>query len=111
MLIQFVLFLFLLDRHCAAPPVEVLVGSDKKSYYIHRGVLAAEEGSAIYRRLNGACSEKWTAALDWSEFDQGTIERVIDYLYTGEYYVFGSEDEENEPAEEVSGGNAYVCFP
>ena len=56
-------------------------------YYIHVGVLLACKSSAANVRINGHWKDTGDGAIDWTHFDRQTVECVLHYLYTGDYYV------------------------
>lgn len=73
-------------------PVKVLVGSDRRIYYVHPGVLSSCNSSSS-SALNARVSERWKdtgdGMIDWTDFDERTVECVLSYLYTGDYYYCG----------------------
>lgn len=44
--------------------------------------------------MNGAWKNAGEGAIDWTDFDEQTIDCVLHYLYTGDYHVhaYGSGD-------------------
>ncbi|KAJ5375491.1 hypothetical protein N7517_007497 [Penicillium concentricum] len=68
----------------AKPPVKIIVGSDKRVYYVHRGTL--EFHPAFDARLK-ASTDEYEYAIDWSAFDEQTVDCVLSFLYTGGYQV------------------------
>ncbi|KAJ5519160.1 hypothetical protein N7453_001582 [Penicillium expansum] len=66
----------------AKPPVKIVVGSDERVYYVHRGTL--EVHPAFEARLKTSTDE-YEEAIDWSGFDEQTIDCVLSFLYTGGY--------------------------
>jgi hypothetical protein len=58
------------------------VGSEERVYYVHRGTL--EVHPAFDARLK-ASTEEYEDAIDWSAFDEQTIDCVLSFLYTGAY--------------------------
>lgn len=71
------------------------MGSEDRVYYVHHGVLEAHP--AFDARLKEE-SDQYEHAIDWSMFEEQTIECVLGYLYTGGYQAppESSETEENE---------------
>jgi hypothetical protein len=79
------------------------VGRDNRIYYVHHGVLEACPSFDI----------EFEYLLDWSAFDEQTVECVLSFLYTGDYPVNlptpestgekkkSAEDSEEETLEEV----------
>ncbi|KAJ5173848.1 uncharacterized protein N7500_001779 [Penicillium coprophilum] len=66
----------------AKPPVKIIVGRDEHVYYVHRGTL--EVHPAFDARLKESTDE-YEDAIDWSAFDEQTINCVLSFLYTGGY--------------------------
>ncbi|KAJ5783809.1 uncharacterized protein N7518_009486 [Penicillium psychrosexuale] len=66
----------------ANPPVKIIVGSDERIYYVHRGTL--EIHPAFDARLK-ASTDEYEEAIDWSGFDDQTVDCVLNFLYTGGY--------------------------
>lgn len=48
-------------------------------------------------RMSGHWKETGDNAIDWTDFDRQTIECVLHYLYTGDYYVPDLGDETSTP--------------
>ncbi|OQE05108.1 hypothetical protein PENVUL_c027G07114 [Penicillium vulpinum] len=66
----------------AQPPVKIIVGSDERVYYVHRGTI--EVHPAFDAQLK-ASTNKYEETIDWSGFDEQTIDCVLSFLYTGGY--------------------------
>ncbi|KAJ9482907.1 hypothetical protein VN97_g10513 [Penicillium thymicola] len=66
----------------AKRPVKVVVGSDERVYYVHRGTL--EVHPAFDARLK-ASTDEYEEAIDWCGFDEQTIDCVLNFLYTAGY--------------------------
>ncbi|KAJ5504830.1 hypothetical protein N7463_007704 [Penicillium fimorum] len=66
----------------AKPPVKISVGSDECAYYVHRGTL--EVHPTFDARLK-ASTDEYEDAIDWSAFDEQTIDCVLSFLYTRGY--------------------------
>lgn len=58
------------------------MGSDERVYYVHRGTL--EVHPAFDARLK-ASTDEYEEAIDWSGFDEQTIDCVLNFLYTAGY--------------------------
>ncbi|KAJ5302177.1 hypothetical protein PENANT_c008G10673 [Penicillium antarcticum] len=58
-------------------PIQIEVGRDNKIYYVHHGALEACPSFDI----------EFEYMLDWSAFDEQTVECVLSFLYTGDYPV------------------------
>ncbi|CAG8896478.1 unnamed protein product [Penicillium egyptiacum] len=87
----------------AKPPVKITVGSDDRVYYVHRGTL--EIHPAFDARLK-ASTDEYEDAIDWSGFDEQTIDCVLRFLYTGGYQVpqatsVAVEEDEADAGEEA----------
>ncbi|KXG45124.1 uncharacterized protein PGRI_096010 [Penicillium griseofulvum] len=71
-------------------PLQVIVGPRKTIYYIHPGVLSSCGSPALETRVNAQWIKNGTSgAIDWTEFDEDTIECVLSYLYIEDYDVRG----------------------
>lgn len=71
--------------------MKIILGSGKRVYYIHPGILASCNSSVLEARMTW----RWKInneykPLDWSDFDEQTVECVLSYFYTRDYYVPGS---------------------
>ncbi|KAJ5753697.1 uncharacterized protein N7511_007850 [Penicillium nucicola] len=58
-------------------PMLIKVGKDSRNYYAHEGVLDACPAFDI----------EFEFILDWTAFDEQTVECVLSFLYTGDYPV------------------------
>ncbi|OJJ78080.1 hypothetical protein ASPBRDRAFT_50878 [Aspergillus brasiliensis CBS 101740] len=75
-------------RKFREPPIQVIVGSAKTSYYVHPGALSWCDRSALKARIDGPWKQNGAdSPIDWSDFDEQTVECVLSYLYTQDYYV------------------------
>nr|KMM69758.1 hypothetical protein CPAG_06072 [Coccidioides posadasii RMSCC 3488] len=89
--------------------VQVIVGSQKTVYYIHPGVLLSS-GSPV---LKACVGDQWikdgsSGAIDWTDFDEDTVECALSYLYIEDYdvrcqTVFGEPLQEEEEKDQPSG--------
>ncbi|KAJ5932933.1 hypothetical protein N7516_007422 [Penicillium verrucosum] len=94
----------------AKRPVKVVVGSDERVYYVHRGTL--EVHPAFDARLK-ASTDEYEEAIDWSGFDEQTIDCVLNFLYTAGYEApqatsvavegYEADAEEEAPAQDGEG--------
>ncbi|KAJ5335659.1 uncharacterized protein N7506_005595 [Penicillium brevicompactum] len=71
-------------------PVQIIAGPQKIVYYVHPGVLSSC-GSPV---LKARVSDQWikngtSGAIDWTEFDEETVECALSYLYIEDYDVRG----------------------
>ncbi|KAI2670391.1 hypothetical protein CBS147317_9369 [Penicillium roqueforti] len=87
----------------ANPPVKIIVGSDERIYYVHRGTL--EIHPAFDARLK-ASTDDYEEAIDWSGFDEQTVDCVLNFLYTGGYQApqmtsVAAEEGETDAGEEA----------
>ncbi|KAJ6150193.1 hypothetical protein N7471_001392 [Penicillium samsonianum] len=87
----------------ANPPVKINVGSDERVYYVHRGTL--EVHPAFDARLK-ASTDEYEEAIDWSGFDEQTVDCVLGFLYTGGYQApratsVAVEEDEADAGEEA----------
>lgn len=90
-------------RIFSEPPVKIFAGANAKTYYVHPGVLALHSSSA----LNARMSKPWNNGgenrpIDWTDFDEQTVECVLSYLYTQDYYVLPQVNSEDAlPSEQA----------
>jgi hypothetical protein len=78
----------------------LLVGADKKRYLVHSSVLAAN--SETLRALcEGSWAETHTREIDWSEWEEATVKRFLEWIYTGDYSVPGSSKCNKMPPAEL----------
>jgi hypothetical protein len=92
------------SRFLTEPPIKVLVGEDRKAYYVHPSVLSSCKSSSADVRMSGPWKSTGDDAINWTDFDSQTIECVLHYLYTGDYHVPKSVEEmptSNREAEEI----------
>ncbi|OQE19381.1 hypothetical protein PENFLA_c019G10144 [Penicillium flavigenum] len=87
----------------AKPPVKIIVSSEERIYYAHRGTLEAHP--AFDARLK-ASTDEYEEAIDWSGFDEQTIDCVLSFLYTGGYQApqatsVAAEEDEADAGEEA----------
>ncbi|KAJ5831328.1 hypothetical protein EN45_051080 [Penicillium chrysogenum] len=88
----------------AKRPVKIVVGSDERVYYVHRGTL--EVHPSFDARLK-ASTDEYEEAIDWSGFDEQTIDCVLNFLYSGGYQApqatsVAAEDGEADAGEEAT---------
>lgn len=79
------------------------MGSDERVYYVHRGTL--EVHPAFDARLK-ASTDEYEEAIDWSGFDEQTVDCVLGFLYTGGYQApratsVAVEEDEADAGEEA----------
>ncbi|KAE8387265.1 hypothetical protein BDV23DRAFT_186525 [Aspergillus alliaceus] len=90
-------------------PVQIFVGSSKKPYFVHPGALSWCNTSALNARINGPWRENGAnEPIDWTDFDERTVECVLSYLYTQDYHVPSSESEPNSICENADGASATI---
>ncbi|KAJ9301203.1 hypothetical protein DTO271G3_1338 [Paecilomyces variotii] len=76
------------DRDFSECPIQVMVGSEKKIYYIHPSILTSCNSSVLNARMTGGWrNNDEDKPLDWTNFDEVTVECVISYLYVKDYYL------------------------
>lgn len=67
-------------------PVQVVAGRERTTYHIHPGAL-----SSCSPTFKARTSEPWmngaSEVIDWTDFDEKTVECVLSYLYSGDYDV------------------------
>ncbi|OGE51174.1 hypothetical protein PENARI_c014G08075 [Penicillium arizonense] len=71
-------------------PIQIEVGRDNRIYYVHHGALEACPSFDI----------EFEYMLDWSAFDEQTVECVLSFLYTGDYPINLPIPESTEAKEE-----------
>ncbi|PYH76424.1 hypothetical protein BO82DRAFT_321852 [Aspergillus uvarum CBS 121591] len=82
-------------------PLQIIAGENKRIYYAHPTILACNS-SALNARINGPWREHGNSEpIDWSDFDEPTVECVLSYLYTSDYYVPGAVYDEQEKYRET----------
>ena len=79
------------------------MGSEESVYYVHRGTL--EVHPAFDARLK-ASTDEYEEAIDWSGFDEQTIDCVLSFLYTAGYQApqatsVAVEEDEGDAGEEA----------
>ncbi|KAJ5716432.1 hypothetical protein N7493_008343 [Penicillium malachiteum] len=78
-------------------PLQALVGSEKTVHYIHPGALSCSNSEVLQARVQ----ERWMKSdvnkvIDWTDFDEDTIQCVLNYLYTGTYDVLRQDSATEE---------------
>jgi hypothetical protein len=73
-------------------PIQIEVGRDNRIYYVHHGALEACPSFDI----------EFEYMLDWSAFDEQTVECVLSFLYTGDYPINLPIPESTEGKEEAA---------
>ncbi|KAL1854993.1 hypothetical protein Plec18170_004405 [Paecilomyces lecythidis] len=86
-----------LHRSFSEQPIKIIVGSEEKIYYVHPSVLISCNSPVLNARMTGAWRNNDDKPLDWRNFDEITVECVISYLYTEDYYVPTQSPELGEP--------------
>ncbi|CAG7996401.1 unnamed protein product [Penicillium nalgiovense] len=84
-------------------PVKIIVGSDERIFYVHRGTL---EGHPAFDARLKASTDEYEDAIDWSGFDEQTIDCVLNFLYTRGYQApqttsVAVEEDEADAGEEA----------
>ncbi|RAK98723.1 uncharacterized protein BO80DRAFT_503765 [Aspergillus ibericus CBS 121593] len=72
-------------RLFAETPLSIRVGSNKKLYYVHPKALSSSSSSALHARVTGPWMNCGDGEIDWTDFDEQTIDCVLNFLYTGDY--------------------------
>lgn len=82
----------------AKRPIKVVAGSEEVVYYVHHGALEAHP--AFETQIKEA-TDDYMSHIDWSAFDEQTVECVLSFLYTGGYEApkIAAEAEDAEDAE------------
>ncbi|KAK6828808.1 hypothetical protein RU639_003312 [Aspergillus parasiticus] len=76
-------------------PVQVVAGNNKTCYFVHPGALSGCHTSALNARVNGPWKENGgDGPIDWTDFDEETVECVLSYFYVQDYCVPSSEPEQ-----------------
>ncbi|KAJ5346776.1 uncharacterized protein N7506_000029 [Penicillium brevicompactum] len=69
-------------------PIQVIVGPQKTLYYVHPGVLSSCGSPVLKARVNDQWIKNGTSgAIDWTEFEEQTVECALSYLYIEDYDV------------------------
>ncbi|CAG8288289.1 unnamed protein product [Penicillium salamii] len=89
----------------AKRPIKVVVGSEERVYYVHHGALEAHP--AFEAQLKEA-TDDYMYHINWSAYDEQTVECALGFLYTGGYEApeATSEVEVVEEAEAEAGEEA-----
>lgn len=89
----------------AKRPIKVVVGSEERVYYVHHGALEAHP--AFEAQLKEA-TDDYMYHVNWSAYDEQTVECALGFLYTGGYEApeATSEVEVVEEAEAEAGEEA-----
>ncbi|CAG8387004.1 unnamed protein product [Penicillium salamii] len=66
----------------AKRPIKVVVGSEERVYYVHHGALEAHP--AFEAQLREA-TDDYMYHINWSAYDEQTVECALGFLYTGGY--------------------------
>ncbi|CAG8072832.1 unnamed protein product, partial [Penicillium nalgiovense] len=69
-------------------PIQVIVGPQKTVYYVHPAVLSLCGSPVLKARANDQWIKNGTSGtIDWTEFDEETIECALSFLYIEDYDV------------------------
>ncbi|KAE8397485.1 hypothetical protein BDV37DRAFT_276893 [Aspergillus pseudonomiae] len=73
-------------------PIQIIVGSGERSYFVHPAALSWCNTSALNARVSGPWMENGASGpIDWTDFDEQTIECVLSYFYTQDYFNISFE--------------------
>jgi hypothetical protein len=88
-------------------PIKVVAGSEESVYYLHHGALEAHP--AFEAQIKSA-TDDYMSHIDWSAFDEQTVECVLSFLYTGGYEApeISAEVAEGAEAEEEAAADEEV---
>ncbi len=76
------------------PVVSLYVGNDRKVFYIHRNLLC--NASPVFKAaLAGTFRESSDLSMDLPDEDVGSLNRLVQWLYTKRYEVDNYDSEEN----------------
>lgn len=80
------------------------MGDRESIVYVHPFLLA-KASPVLQNRIKESWSKDTSNVLDWRKFDEGTIECVLNFLYTGQYVLAsptkGIRDEEQVMEDEI----------
>jgi hypothetical protein len=80
-----------LFRHIfTEPPLRLKVGEREKIYHVHPGVFAS---SALSADILGSWMGTADDTVNLTEYDEQTIESILSYFYTKEYFLAHSTPE------------------
>lgn len=65
--------------------MKIIAGDTGSQYYAHPGALSSCASSALSARINGSWKDAGDSVIDWTDFDEQTVECVLNYLYTRDY--------------------------
>ncbi|KAF8244377.1 hypothetical protein K440DRAFT_588547 [Wilcoxina mikolae CBS 423.85] len=75
-----------ISHHFDSSPLTLLVGERKKPYLVHASLLASN--SKTFRAMcEGDWAETHSREVDWSEWEESTVKRYLEWIYTGDYSV------------------------
>ncbi|CAG8175001.1 unnamed protein product [Penicillium olsonii] len=97
----------------AKRPIKVVVGSDERVYYVHHGALEAHPTFEAQLR---SATDDYMYHINWSAYDEQTVECALSFLYTGGYQAPDAtpevvevvEDPDAEAGEEAPAGDEEV---
>ncbi|KAK9860042.1 hypothetical protein MYU51_010257 [Penicillium brevicompactum] len=84
-------------------PIKVVAGSEESVYYLHHGALEAHP--AFEAQIKSA-TDDYMSHIDWSAFDEQTVECVLSFLYTGGYEAPEISAEVADDADDADGAEA-----
>ena len=70
-------------RLFTSPTFEIVAGTDGKTFTVHTAVLLKSE--VLERAIQGGWKESVERRIDWPEWDECTVGRLVEWLYTGDY--------------------------
>lgn len=76
-----------ITRYLTGSPLKIVVGPDKRHYYVHPDVLSSCKLSALEPSVKEVWKSSGDGAIDWTDFDHQTVEQVLTFLYTGDYHI------------------------
>jgi hypothetical protein len=74
------------DSFIGSHPFRFLIGPDKKTFYVHTG-LVAQHSSALGALVSGPMAEAKESCAILEDVDEGTFVRFVEYMYTNDYSV------------------------
>ncbi|KAF8542027.1 hypothetical protein BDD12DRAFT_432243 [Trichophaea hybrida] len=94
-----------ISNHFDSSTLTLLVGTTKKPYSVHSSLLASN--SKTFRAMcEGDWVESHSREVDWSGWEECTVKRYLEWIYTGNYSVSESSENLNAPPPEAESRKA-----
>ncbi|PCG88590.1 Hypothetical protein PENO1_109330 [Penicillium occitanis (nom. inval.)] len=77
------------------PTIQAIAGRERTVYHVHPRALSSCGSAAFRARTDEAWINGASEVIDWTDFDEQTIECFLCWLYTDDYDVLGATDTMN----------------